>query len=1371
MKTILILTLLLIISGTISGQGQKVSRRPGVRPESVTSLWGPDLFSDGDFESAQIEKPPADWTISDWNSPLEITVSEGSSAGGDTYLRAVRNGSGGHRLFSPRIEVEPGDYMLIFWYRHEFSTNRVPARVIYIETFSENGSSALKYHYYPYYGASIDTLKNGQWQSAALQLKYYPDTTAVRIIIPTHEISETLSIDQIQFRKLNLPNSGTAIGRPVILASGSYCIKTNDTSAASCYAFQATEGITRRGQMSGIGWRGLETPGIYRMSGRFRFLDAGSTAADDAVLTLLMKNDFGSSDFDIRANNFSGLEYTNFSTIFLFPFYGSISYNWGWNGKGTYRNEFLLIEKIAEVSRKDMLDLFFNGIHPDIPRPLETPRTLTETIRPTYKKYDYNVVPLPVGEHPRLLFRMSDLPRFRTLLATTEGKRVMQRLKIGAWGGLPDVSGTVPLSVAITNQTWRDQMVGMLKITSGVNPLYLVSFTEACEFAALLWLLEKDTVSRDIALGLFRLWIEGRIDGSAGIEHPRETPTLINREILAAFDMLHNDLGISEREKVYRFLASLGREVYARFTENWWLEAPTRSGRRTANWTAIDAPITGLLALTLENQSGFDKNLLNHCLRLTEEFLSEGIAADGAMYEGVEYAGGYGTKDLPDFIAAMRLRGIDLLSRNSNSLNVPLWLAHQYLPWGHECQPLNKSAGRVGCGEFITMLGNVGGNAGSWLFSQTSFLGDRYGAPPMTTLLYGLPKPTDWTPSKFPQYSWFSAVNQSFSRSGWQSEYDVHLTVMNNVIGAGHSHGDNGSFTLAALGNNFISDAGGNNALSRFHNVVHINGQGQPAFQDKGGMEGSAEGWTRFVDSTGMIDIHDLDLRLSYSRRLNHLHPYSDLVVQWQDWNPVEHADRRILFVRHRNGAYVVTADDIKKDEKNYKYEWYAHTPLANRIEMKVDGFELSGRYQGTFISTKKMEAEASWLMNVPSGSWRAFVLYHAEPNPQNPWSYNYLTINSKIARTTHNRSLRTYPIIENKLVCNWRLSDGLLPDKGEYTSMPRRGDYNSGWQWLQLFLDDALTVQNFVLDKKLEVLLRCHDGGRVAAIVFSRKTSWSPHSAQVPAGDIDTIVLRAEDAKRSGWDLHTNHYASLSIVFVTPEKVTVSHEIQKEIPGLPLIKAATTSAEGVRFLTVLLPHRSNDGISVSTRGGVGKIVLPEGYDLVCGPLTNATLIADGALNQIAFRKTTGDPVLSGYSLCAGRMLSVRGQKVVHSTGGSFTVLNDGIKIVVRGYGIKTEFLRLGAASLVINGKPGVIGSGEYVKVIVPPLPAFSSRISDDGRRVYIDGDGVHPCKVYAPTATEVLLNGISRYFTRDSEGNVYPQLPCGTFIPTEWKK
>ncbi|MBN1865339.1 MAG: hypothetical protein JW808_10595, partial [Victivallales bacterium] len=292
---------------------------------------------------------------------------------------------------------------------------------------------------------------------------------------------------------------------------------------------------------------------------------------------------------------------------------------------------------------------------------------------------------------------------------------------------------------------------------------------------------------------------------------------------------------------------------------------------------------------------------------------------------------------------------------------------------------------------------------------------------------------------------------------------------------------------------------------------------------------------------------------------------------------------------------------------------------------------------------------------------------------------------------------------------------------------------------------------------------------------VFSRDLSWVPGD-NIPIDGGEFAVLDASSAKsaeNAGWEIGRDPKGVLDGVFLGTEPA-----VRIDPPKSPSTRkklVAGLRGSSASFLCVMAPHDELDGrgieIPESGDGRIAVVKSPGGMDIVAGSCgtgpVKGEIETDASIAVVSLSQGNVS-MPSSYAMAEGGFLRKGETVIVSASNGNADVMNDGSCIVIRADGgCMVDCLRLAATRLVVNGKD-VEGemSGDRVKCEVPDLPKdWNITVSEDGRTVSADGDGLRPLKIEAPDAVSVIVNGVERHYVRNADGEIFVCLDEG--VPT----
>lgn len=926
--------------------------------------------------------------------------------------------------------------------------------------------------------------------------------------------------------------------------------------------------------------------------------------------------------------------------------------------------------------------------------------------------------------HPRLLFTSEELPAIRARAATPLGKQLMAALRHNAFGGRNEIAKAVMSNDPKFLESIEKDLANQWS-----------RFANRSRSASLLYQLTNNAETGKIAAEMFRIWLRSFPDGK--LDEKRNTWG--SAEWALAYDWIYDLLDEKEKEKAEQIFAGMvGDRADELVKDAWYMEKTKPTGRQIigGNWTALCVSNLGLTNLLLEQDKGLNQNLMKSLSRITKRYLNNAISPNGAMFEGMSYSmSNFGTHHLPLFLLAMRNRGTNLY-KNSNMGIVPFWIAYETLPWGYEAFDINKSQGYYASAPFPTFIGKEFGSKGEFVYDQSVLVDNGILPDPTVALINGWPRddmkktPTPsietnkpFNRAELPLTKWFSVKGSVFCRDGWGTE-DTMLVINTNPIRTGHSHADHGSFCLVANGCYLISDSGISFYASKYHNVPHIDGL---AMSNYG--EGGNESFIRSVESNSYADIIDIDLKPAYDKLLfdtSGKYSFKGPWI-WKPYNPMEYADRRVMFIRGVTGPIVIIADHFKKDSNARSYNWLVHTLDTNKLEKTPDGFRITERFGGKAILTLEQEKTARFVRNnVASGVYRGWLLIRGAPCVKS-WASNNLSVNG--VKVPYNKA---------------------------YFG---RGQHRDGWRWLPIQPNSKLDIP--IKDGKIDLKITSNSGGMVALAVFTKDLNWIPAN-EIPRDSEEFIVFTMDQAIENTWDTQVMSQAVLDAVFLGPAPVITTKNNPK---SQRQVVDAAYKADKADFLVVMVPHTTHDDVHLNARDADKRgldITSPLGVDYVAGEGSKGKIETDAIAGCVSVIKEK----TARFALAHGCSLFFDGKELVRATK-PVQIINDGATITVRGEGgALVNCAKLGAKKLVVNGAEANLPSDEDASFSIPEQPNdWVITLVDDGAKVIVTGRGPQPLKIRAPQARECVVNGVSRYFTRDWSGTIYPVLESGTTI------
>lgn len=806
-----------------------------------------------------------------------------------------------------------------------------------------------------------------------------------------------------------------------------------------------------------------------------------------------------------------------------------------------------------------------------------------------------------------------------------------------------------------------------------------------------------------------------------------------SHDLAISFNLLEPIL--SEPQKT-AFVETLGRHLGEQtrrmMQKEWFAFGPNASTRAVggANWTALFSSNLGLTLLALRDTQFWNPTMMEDCLKLADNYLNEAISADGSMYEGTEYAVGFGTHHLPAFLTAARRAGFDI--GDGNLTKMPDWVLAEILPWGYEAFDHNKSHGRLVPGALAAYLVSRQPNAAAKEFHRQSGLGSAFGINyAFSALIYGLPEEAPIPAVEVPSAKWFPETGIAI----WRSSSDDNATMVLSrtyPVGAGHTHADQGGFLVVSNGTYFAADNGLRNYSSDFHNTVLISGEGQKQ------QESRVESFVRHVTQVPAAQIVDIDLRLSYSRYLagEMSGPFA-----FVSHNPVEFAERQIVSFRGATGPVILVRDHIKKDDERREYDWLFHTPGTNTVQLERRGFQIWPGFAGRYYSTLKEGATIKATLPPDTTGDHLWMLLRPPPAP-NTGGRNIVKINGQPAPAD------------------------AIPFS--------RGFHREGWRWVRSPIPPK--AKALIPGKNsIEVSVTSGTGIEWAAVAISQNADWSPEDTSQKTGG--GKILRMEDLPVEASE-EWESMSALNVGFATdflgqqPRSVRLDASPQPPLQGFPPRQRITSRFidQTLNTLAVMrpvgakdeqtfqfVPDSDNSAAILSTGNGSDLVVLGD------RSIKNPALEFEGDFAVVS-RDPSGE--VQGFIAHRATKLVFEGRELLVAKT-PVDVVNVGGEMAVHSpRPVVIDAASLGARSATINNRDEELADSPSVFIMVEfASEEWLSVVSEDGTLVEFTGYAEGTPSAHAPQARRVHVNGVPRYFYRDDQGRVFPHLQQGAVV------
>lgn len=365
---------------------------------------------------------------------------------------------------------------------------------------------------------------------------------------------------------------------------------------------------------------------------------------------------------------------------------------------------------------------------------------------------------------------------------------------------------------------------------------------------------------------------------------------------------LHNKF-VKAAERFQPSVAKLARSVPVFINYNWIPEMSLEAA-------AMGAAIAG--------EPGFKPEWLETAATVSRHHFTHGITENGAYLDHMVYFF-YGMSlgvNMPANLTtwALHRKGYDLIT-GTHLAQMPEWMLYETIPpkptfvmniGDASLQPIDTQNVRL-------LLAMMPTNRAANVMAER--VKDDAVAPFETIVLYREPAhydPADW----MPRARFFPGMNMVHMRGGW--DQDAFAAFIQARWEWGHIHNDVGAFTLWSHGRYWAVDSGYGHGSTDAHNMVLIDGQGQPARSMGGDMP-------VYLDSP-FVSLAITDATRSWGQSFNgHF-----------DWLTLNYVDAVAYALRYfaviwgdqSNGIppYVIVHDAIRRDRNTHKYEWLMGT-------------------------------------------------------------------------------------------------------------------------------------------------------------------------------------------------------------------------------------------------------------------------------------------------------------------------------------------------------------------------------------------------------------------------------------------------------------
>lgn len=608
--------------------------------------------------------------------------------------------------------------------------------------------------------------------------------------------------------------------------------------------------------------------------------------------------------------------------------------------------------------------------------PIETEYDLTGLAKERLKK------PPAPGIHPRIFFNPEDLPDIRQRLTTTKsGKTIWPVIK--KW-----IDSNIRVDSTDRRKT-KKELYERLSVgdAEGISESELYQVAVVLSYESFRCLIEEDAEAGKkasaVAAAIAQI-VEANVREQEEKLSPEDRDNwqkyehVTYREHMGLiYDFAYNFMTTEQRNTIRKTLAFI--------TKSRWhqgMDALPAWNANTSNWITFFIRINAPL-LAIEGEEGFDPEVYRRSVEAVRKFLTIGVFPSGATFEGMGK-----NQVASEYLIAFAKRGDMLIAAKNLRANIMNFHLHDMQPFGGGW----------------TYLTDWGGSEVQPFQSDITALKYAYPEDPVVDFVFRNTTGEDYekfkahftTHTLIAQVPLFQAIfcqdwddsltweealqsasqdkpldffcpdrGQMIARSSWDKEA-LQLIFLPRCAPGGHTHADRGDFTFSALGRvwaeRYNMGGGsfqGNIAESRYHNMVLIDGMGQPILHTPSCkvMDYQSEKQAAFcagdaklawnyrmtkAKNSELITTSPNDMRLEKS-----LHPWMDM--QWSDlphwysskklgaggtehnmWvkvNDVKKAFRTTGLVRGKH-PYALIIDDIEQgDGKAHLYHWIMQAP------------------------------------------------------------------------------------------------------------------------------------------------------------------------------------------------------------------------------------------------------------------------------------------------------------------------------------------------------------------------------------------------------------------------------------------------------------
>jgi len=624
-----------------------------------------------------------------------------------------------------------------------------------------------------------------------------------------------------------------------------------------------------------------------------------------------------------------------------------------------------------------------------------------------FAKERFTTPPQP-GVHPRVFFDAEDLPDIRKRLKeTTVGAILARRLREECNLGLrAEPADAQKLRHTSVRPLYDALAAGKLEGPLDVTDISYRRLGNLLALEAFRSLLDEDEGAGKKCAAAFVQFLRLYDAKDLGrIRQARDFQEICGLVFFGNFgmtyDCLYSVMTDAQRREARSFLAMMTRGK----TSTGMKSLPAFPAN-TTNWIPFHASLLSNV-LAIEGEEGFDPLVYQGMVETLRKWVAIGAFPSGAMWESM------GKNEFgAEYLIPLAKRGELLLASPPAHNHIANFYLQRMQPYGSEWMWFTDHGGSHGHAQFIDVevlkyaypgdpaidfvYRNMAGEDYEY-FADMLWRVDNIGPLNGVAHVLRVVMAEDHAGGTWaegleaalagkPQASFDDGRGCLVARSAWDRDA-VQLIFQPRHVPDGHSQAERGTFTLSALGRNWVEKVAnsggshaGNSAESRFQSVVLIDDVGQ-------GVNHTPSGRSVALADTPEAAFLAADLRDPYTWKLGgptrwdrtpndhrlEPSPLPWMSLPWFDlphwlyggrtetvapgekfnrfgtvaeWNPVQRAFRTAGLVRGPH-PYALMIDDIQKDDNEHDYKW---------LMQIADDLELVASVQVDFTANQRLE-------------------------------------------------------------------------------------------------------------------------------------------------------------------------------------------------------------------------------------------------------------------------------------------------------------------------------------------------------------------------------------------------------------------------------